>query len=83
MASLIWVQGLQVVPHGSFTSSLVLEGAALEHAGNYTCVARNEAREAAHTAPLLVRGRTRQLLSQPAVWHLLRHRQPPPLATRT
>ena len=63
------VEGLQVVPHGSFTSSLVLDRAALEHAGNYTCVARNEAREAAHTAALLVRGRTRQLLSKPAVLH--------------
>nr|XP_053639082.1 cell adhesion molecule Dscam2-like [Cherax quadricarinatus] len=46
---------LQLSQHDSFSSSLVLTHVRPHHAGNYTCVARNEAREVRYTAQLLVR----------------------------
>lgn len=47
---------LQLSQHDSFSSSLILTHVRPPHAGNYTCVARNEAREVSYTAQLLVRG---------------------------
>ncbi|XP_069936199.1 cell adhesion molecule Dscam2-like [Cherax quadricarinatus] len=46
---------LQLSQHDSFSTSLVLAHVRPHHAGNYTCVARNEAREVRYTAELLVR----------------------------
>ncbi|XP_042228251.1 LOW QUALITY PROTEIN: Down syndrome cell adhesion molecule-like protein Dscam2 [Homarus americanus] len=46
---------LQISQHDTFSSSLVLTHVRPHHAGNYTCVARNEAREVRYTAQLLVR----------------------------
>lgn len=53
---------LQITQHDSFSSLLALTHVRPHHAGNYTCVARNPAREVRYTAQLLVRGNVLYLL---------------------
>lgn len=48
---------LSIRKHDDFSSNLMLSPVQKEHAGNYTCLARNDAREARYTAELLVRGK--------------------------
>ncbi|KAK7069521.1 hypothetical protein SK128_017934 [Halocaridina rubra] len=61
------VSDLQVSQHDSFSSILALSHVRPSHSGNYTCVARNEAKEVRFTAELLVRAPTPW-----SSWHLHR-----------
>ena len=49
--------GVQVRQLDAYTSVLSIQSLTPEHAGNYTCKARNDAAHVHHTAPLHVNGK--------------------------
>lgn len=54
--------GLMLRTLDEFTSVLSIGALAREHGGNYTCVARNAAAQAAYSAPLSVNGTVARVL---------------------
>lgn len=48
---------VSVRQYGQYTSSLSINSLTPQHAGNYTCFARNDAATAMYTAQLLVNGK--------------------------
>lgn len=51
-----------------FTSILVIESLSPEHNGNYSCVVKNAAAEAAHTQQLAVNGKHLSLMMDADIW---------------
>lgn len=49
-------EGVTTYTHGEDDLSLRIASAAPSHAGNYTCVARNQAAQVSHEAALIVHG---------------------------
>jgi cell adhesion molecule, putative (fragment) len=48
--------GIKVNRISHYSSTLMFESLALEHKGNYTCIASNEAGKASHTAHMIIHG---------------------------
>lgn len=51
------LSGLKIIGVSEYSSTLLFESLTVNHSGNYTCLAQNEAGQSSHTSQMIVQGK--------------------------